>query len=71
LSVPDLDRFRELRRRLTTASVERVYAEWQRVGEAALVNVPRIADGLPAPMRVMAHALPWRYQQFGKLPGAA
>ncbi len=71
LSVADLDRFRELRRRLTTAPVERVYAEWQRVGEAALVDVPQIADALPALMRVMAHALPWRYQQFGKLPGAA
>ena len=71
LSHADLNRFRELRRRLTTAPVERVYAEWQRIGDAALADVRRIADPLPPRVAVVAYALPWRYREFGTLPGAA
>jgi hypothetical protein len=47
LFVADLDRFRDLRRRLTTTPVERRYAEWQRVGDETLVEASpsRTASG--------------------------
>ena len=71
LAVADLDRFRDLRRRLSTAAAERVYVEWQRVGDAALVAGVRMAEPANHPPRVIRHPLPWRYHQFGTLPGTA
>jgi hypothetical protein len=69
LSVADLDRYRALRRRLTTAPVERLYVEWQRVGDTALVDAQRATSDRRT--RLITHELAWRYHQFGKLPGAA
>lgn len=71
LSVADLDRFRALRRELTTASLERLYAEWQEVGDSVLADASPLATTVPSGVGIVAHELPWRYEQFGKLPGAA
>ncbi len=72
LSITDLDRFRELRQRLTGAAVERLDATWQREGDAGLGKVDRHAlQPMAAPGRLLTCELPNRYTQFGKLAGVA
>jgi hypothetical protein len=72
LSIKDLDRFRELRHRLTGAAVERLYAAWQRDGDAGLRNFDAQAcRPTEALERFIAYELPNRYTQFGKLAGVA
>jgi hypothetical protein len=71
LSVADLDRFRDLRSRLTTAPFERLYVEWQRAGDGALAEAGQIPASEPSRIGVVIHDLPWRYRQFGTFPGAA
>jgi hypothetical protein len=70
-SVADLDRYRDQQRVLTTAEVERLYAEWQRIGDAALAQADRAVAFADLRARLVVHELPWRYHQFGALPGVA
>lgn len=70
-SVADLDRYRDQGRELRTAEVERLYVEWQRDGDAALAEAGRVVAVAGLPTRLVMHELPWRYHQFGRLPGAA
>ena len=70
-SVADLDRYRDQGGELRTAEVERLYVEWQRAGDAALAEAGRVVAVADLPTRLVVHELPWRYHQFGRLPGAA
>ena len=72
LSVPDLNRFRELRQRLPPASIERLYASWQRLGDAVLATEERTWLFPRAPReQLVEYTLPFRYEQFGSWPGLA
>jgi hypothetical protein len=72
LSVKDIDRFRDLRRMLSGAAIERLYVTWQREGDAALRDLGvQMPTPTTAPERLMTYELPNRYTQFGKLPGLA
>lgn len=72
LSVPDLNRFRELRQRWPPASIERLYASWQRLGDAVLATDERDRLFPRAPReRLVEYTLPFRYEQFGSWPGLA
>lgn len=73
LSVADLHRFRALRDRLDTPSVDARYREWVRRGDAAL-EVQRDAPARApeaAARRLVTETLPFDYSQFGSLPGVA
>jgi len=72
LSVADLDRYRDLRRQLSSAAVERLYVAWQQSGDAALAPANAaspFAQASDVRDRLRTHVLPWRYRQFGSLPG--
>jgi hypothetical protein len=69
LTAKDLDRFRNLRDSLTSASVERLYLEWQRRGEVALTTAGGSELRADAVHRVRTYRVPSRYEQFGALPG--
>jgi len=70
LSVADLNRFRQLRAVFATVAHETLYADWIREGEAALAR--SVGSHQPPPVgRLVVHALPFRYTQFGSLPGVA
>ena len=73
LAVADISRFRQLRGVFATVAHETLYANWLRVGEAALEAVTRSAGRhQPPPVgRLIVHPLPFRYTQFGSLPGVA
>ena len=72
LSVPDLNRFRDLRQRLPPASIERLYASWQRLGDAVLATEERDRLSPRSPReRLVEYTLPFRYEQFGSWPGLA
>jgi hypothetical protein len=73
LTVADLHRFRALRDRLDTPSVDELYRDWVRRGEAALEarrDAPAGAPEAPA-CRLVTETLPFDYSQFGSLPGVA
>ena len=71
LSIADLDTFRDLRRGLATPQVERLYADWQRLGQAALRGTAPLVGAPQGQPTLLVHELPWRYHQFGSLPGVA
>jgi hypothetical protein len=43
----------------------------QQFGEVALAEAPLLGDRVRRDVCVVAHELPWRYQEFGKLPEVA
>ena len=70
LSVPDLDRFREARRRFATAHMEALYGVWLANGERALDCGNGRAAEMPSPSaHLVLQELPSTYSQFGSLPG--
>jgi hypothetical protein len=70
LSVADLDRFREARRRFASAQMEALYGAWLAHGERALDRGNGRAPGMPAPAaQLVLRELPSTYSQFGPLPG--
>lgn len=72
LSVPDINRYRELLPRVATPAVERLFLSWQALGESALTDIDGQLIEAPAPqVRLVEYALPFAYGQFGSLPGLA
>ena len=70
LSVADLDRFREARRRFASAQMEALYGAWLAHGERALDNGNGRAPDMPAPAaQLVLRELPSTYSQFGSFPG--
>jgi hypothetical protein len=69
LTAKDLDRFRDLRERLSTAPIERLYVQWQQAGDAVLATPLSAEPEMDIRTRLRTHVLPWRYEQFGSTPG--
>ncbi len=70
LSVADLDRFREARRRFSTAQMEALYGAWLAHGARVLAHGNERAPDIPAPAaRLILRELPSTYSQFGSWPG--
>ena len=70
LSVAELDRFRQARRRFSPPVFESLYANWCLRGDAVfLERVSLGGDQAPTPGRLILHALPHAYGQFGSLVG--
>jgi hypothetical protein len=70
LSVADLDRFQEARRRFSNAHLEARYAAWLTHGERALAPAGDAALEIPAPTgQLILRELPSAYTQFGSWPG--
>lgn len=70
LSVADLDRFREARRRFASAQMEALYGAWLAHGERALAHGNGRAPDIPAPAaQLLLRELPSTYSQFGSWPG--
>jgi len=73
LSLPEIDRYRRLRDRLTTPAFAGLYERWIAGGDAVLHAYAQPAAGGPTPRegRLLIEALPFDYSQFGSLPGVA
>jgi hypothetical protein len=70
LSVTDINRYREFRRRHESPRVEALYQEWLLTGQAALDRYGPMAPSTKfANARFETRVLPFRYDQFGDLPG--
>lgn len=70
LSVADLTRFRDLRRRLSGPGIDAVYDEWLRTGAITCDGEGRANATKRFPgARLETRILPYRYTQFGDLPG--
>ena len=70
LSVADLNRFREARRRLASAPIEALYGAWLAGGERVLDREAGRAPATPSPVaRLIVSELPSTYSQFGSFPG--
>jgi hypothetical protein len=70
LSVADVGRFRDLRRRLCGPIVDALYEEWLIKGQPALdIYGPERAAEQSYGARLETRILPFRYTQFGDLPG--
>jgi hypothetical protein len=70
LSVADLDRFREARRRFASAHMEALYGAWLAHGERVLAHESDRAPEIPAPAaQLVLRELPSTYSQFGSWPG--
>jgi hypothetical protein len=70
LSLADITRFRDTRRRLSPEAIDPLYEQWLTSGDAA---IERYARGTSARRFLDAcleiRLLPFRYDQFGDLPG--
>ena len=73
LSVDDIRRYQTIRGRRNGAGTEGLYASWLRGGDAAIEAVPRAGGrAIAAPAGTLwLRELPFRYSQFGALPGVA
>jgi hypothetical protein len=70
VSVADLDRFQEARRRFSSAHVEARYSAWLTHGERALAPGTDQAVEIPTPTgQLVLRELPSAYSQFGSWPG--
>jgi hypothetical protein len=70
LSMADITRFRETRKRLASGVVEAMYRRWLTIGDAALTESDGRSPAMrQAPPRLVLTALPGRYDQFGSLAG--
>lgn len=70
--VADIKQYRERRDRFGHR-LDGLYHRWQEVGNAALqaLDVPHDRSLSPDSARVIVHALPHRYEQFGAMPGVS
>jgi len=70
LSVADLDRFREARRRFTGARMEALYGGWLAHGDLAIADENDRVPQVQAPAaQLITHKIVSTYRQFGSLPG--
>ena len=70
LSVPEISRFRDLRRRISSPLVEALYQEWLTSGDRAIDRYGPANRTQPSGVaRFEARPLRYRYTQFGDLPG--
>jgi hypothetical protein len=70
LSVPDIAKFRDTRRRISSPLVDALYEEWLTAGDKTLdAYGPGSQTKRFANARFETRALPYRYTQFGDLPG--
>jgi hypothetical protein len=73
VSVADIDRFKMLRDTFATVAHETLYATWLRDGDEVFDHALNSARGsrVMTAGRLVTHALPFSYSQFGSLPGVA
>ena len=70
LSIADLDRLRETRRRFANARMEALYGAWLPDGERALDRGTGASPTVTAPVgQLLTRELPSTYSQFGSWPG--
>lgn len=70
LSLADITRFRDTRRRLTPEAIDRLYEQWLSSGDAAIDRFAHRTSARRFPdARLEVRPLPFRYDQFGDLPG--
>ena len=68
VSVSELGKFRDVRRRLEPTLIDGIYEEWLAAGDAVFERCHSRNRHCPN-ARFEARALPYRYTQFGDLPG--
>jgi hypothetical protein len=72
LSLADITRFRDTRRRLSSEAIDPLYQQWLASGDLAIERYGHCISGRRFPdARLEIRPLPYRYDQFGDLPGVS